>query len=477
MLRQYSISRALLTKYCGPAALSAALSLAAAGGTLAAPCTGPGAPTTTQTECLTAVQIPGNPLRSFDISWVNPDRAEYYLGDRSNAGIDIIDTKSNTFKRTIPGFVGIKLLGTGAVDNNHSGPDGVTSHGRWLYAGDGDSTLKVIDLNAPTASAIKQSISTGGTTRVDEMALTTDGKLLLAANNAEDPPFGTLFTANGDASTSAVSTITKITVDSSIIPPGFGLSIEQPAWEPETARFYTSIPVIANNPSGCNFDASKGPITCDGGLLVTDPTKPTAVVGAFDPTTNTGVVPLHACGPNGATVGPHENLLLGCTPGNNPSDTTTLVINAETKNYANIGGITGSDEVWFNAGDSRYYTGSSAAIKPVGSPLGSGAVLGVIDGTSVLIETIPQSSGSHSVAADCKHNEIFVPQVAPFAVVGAGGDLNTTAGPGSPTVGSLICGSNNGCVAVYIHQTDDEDNQDNQDNACQANDHENEHHH
>jgi hypothetical protein len=350
MLKAHGALRALIKKYAVSPVL-AAVSLAATDAALAAPCTGPGAPTTTQTECLTAVQIPGNPLRSFDISWVDPDRAEYYLGDRSNAGVDIIDTKSNTFKRTIPGFVGIKLLGTGAVDNNHSGPDGVVSHGRWLYAGDGDSTLKVIDLNAPTASAIKQSISTGGTTRVDEMALTTDGKLLLAANNAEDPPFGTLFTANGDASTSAVSIIIKITVDSSIIPPGFGLSIEQPAWEPETARFYTSIPVIANNPSGCNFDASKGPITCDGGLLVIDPTKPTSVVGAFDPTTNTGVVPLHACGPNGATVGPHENLLLGCTPNNNPSNTTTLVINAETKNYANIGGITGSDEVWFNQGE------------------------------------------------------------------------------------------------------------------------------
>jgi hypothetical protein len=85
-----------------------------------------------------------------------------------------------------------------------------------------------------------------------------------------------------------------------------------------------------------------------------------SVVGAFDPTTNTGVVPLHACGPNGATVGPHENLLSGCTPANNPSNTTTLVTNAETKNYANIGGITGTDEVWFNQGDRRYYTGSNA---------------------------------------------------------------------------------------------------------------------
>src|SRR5260221_14722229 len=76
----------------------AAASLAGAGAAFAA-CTGPGAPTDTQTRCLTAVQIPGNPLRSFDISWVNPDRAEYYLADRPNAGIDIIDTQHNTFVR------------------------------------------------------------------------------------------------------------------------------------------------------------------------------------------------------------------------------------------------------------------------------------------------------------------------------------------------------------------------------------------
>ena len=108
----------------------------------------------------------------------------------------------------------------------------------------------MIDLNAPTASAIKQTISTGGTTRVDEMALTSDGKLLLAANNAEDPPFATLFNANGDDATSHVSIITKITVDNTIIPTGAGLSIEQPAWDPTTKRFYTSIPIIANNPPG-----------------------------------------------------------------------------------------------------------------------------------------------------------------------------------------------------------------------------------
>ena len=80
------------------------------------------------------------------------------------------------------------------------------------------------------------------------MALTTDGKLLLAANNAEDPPFATLFTANGDAGVSNVTKITKITVDPTIIPTGSGLSMEQPTWEPSTKRFYVSIPIIANNP-------------------------------------------------------------------------------------------------------------------------------------------------------------------------------------------------------------------------------------
>jgi len=107
------------------------------------------------------------------------------------------------------GFVGIVLNPiTGAVNNNKSGPDGVTSHGGWVYGGDGDSTLKVFNLNSPgTYITPVQTISTGGTTRVDEMALTPDGKLLVAANNAADQPFATLFTANGNPGISSVSTI------------------------------------------------------------------------------------------------------------------------------------------------------------------------------------------------------------------------------------------------------------------------------
>ena len=59
------------------------------------------------------------------------------------------------------------------------------------------------------------------------------------------------------------------------------------------------------------------------------------------------------------------------------------------------------------------------------------------------------------MASDSKRNLIFVPQSAPVAVVGAGGD--TTA------VGAGICGSNNGCVGVFVHQVDHDKDDDDRD--------------
>ena len=69
------------------------------------------------------------------------------------------------------------------------------------------------------------------------------------------------------------------------------------------------------------------------------------------------------------------------------------------------------------------------------------AVLGVVSQFGTLIETIPQSSNSHSVAADAARNLVWVPQVAPASVVGPGGDTTT--------VGHDLCGGSDGCVVVY----------------------------
>jgi hypothetical protein len=126
--------------------------------------------------------------------------------------------------------------------------------------------------------------------------------------------------------------------------------------------------------------------------------------------------------------------MVGCTPANQPGDNETTIINAKNFRYVDVGDLTGSDEVWFDAGSRRYYTGSSA--------MPGGSVLGVVDGeTNFLLETVPQSSRSHSVAADRRQHKVFVPQAAPVSVVGSGGDTTT--------VGAGICGTTNGCIAVY----------------------------
>jgi hypothetical protein len=230
------------------------------------------------------------------------------------------------------------------------------------------------------------------------------------------------------------------------------------------------MPIIANNPAGCNYGQLTGPITCDGGLLVTDPaalTSPSAVEGLFNPAKNSGVIALKKCGPNGSTVGPDLNLLLACTPQNNPADVISLVINLTTKQQTPVANITGADEVWFNAGDNRYYTASSRDCAVAGTPCPAASqqkpVLGVINAeTNQLIEKVPQSSGSHSVAAASGRNLIFVPQVGTVAVVGSGGDTTT--------VGAGICGTNNGCVAVFRHR--DRDRDDDHDHDDHDHDHE-----
>jgi hypothetical protein len=426
-------------------AIKAALSLAAllaltSASAIAGPCTGPGAPTTTETKCLTAIAIPGNPLRSFDISWDDPERGLYFLGDRSNSGVDIISTKTNTFIGRAGGFVGI--LPAAALsdpqhvgaNNNISGPDGVVSRGNCLYAGDGNSTLRVYDISDPTNPKLVGSpISTGGTTRLDEMALTSDGKMLIAANNAEDPPFATLFMTDPRDCDSTVF-VAKIEADAATIPPGAGLSIEQPTWVESIHRFIVSVPTIANNSfdtPDCNYGSvtrnATAPTPCSGAVLVIDPTNILTPIEK--------VVSLNQCGPNGATVGPNDNVMVGCTPNNQSTDKETTIISTRNLNsYVDVGGLSGSDEVWFNEGSNRYYTGSSA--------MHGGAVLGVVNGTTnFLVEAIPQSSASHSVAADSRRNEIFVPQVAPKSVVGIGGEVKT--------VGAGICGSMTGCIAVY----------------------------
>src|SRR5579859_4511308 len=101
-------------------------------------------PAPATTVRIAKIAVPGKPLKAFDISWVDSASGHYYLGDRSNGAIDVVDILTNTVTAQIGGFKGP----TG--NNDTSGPDGVvtTFSNRELWAGDGDSTVKVVDLRA-----------------------------------------------------------------------------------------------------------------------------------------------------------------------------------------------------------------------------------------------------------------------------------------------------------------------------------------
>src|SRR5712692_6183014 len=317
------------------------------------------------------ISIPGAPLNSFDISWVDRSSQTYYLADRSNKGIDILNARNNTFVSRIGGFVGF----TGS--NETSGPNGVVVvHPRHeLWAGDGNSTVKVIDLQT---GQIVKSISTGGTKRADELAFDQKDDVILVANDADETPFVT-FISEKDR-----------TVPGHISFPDATNGIEQPIWDPETHLFYMSVPQIGADP-------------LHGGIAVLDP-RSLSLRTVFS---------VASCQPAGLALGPHQHLLLGCSQDAIAAGAhaQTIVMSArDGSTVATIREVGGSDQVWFNPGDGRYYL---AARGMTSNGLSTGTptpVLGVIDADdNKWVTNIPPGPNAHSAAADPLNNRIFVP--------------------------------------------------------------------
>ena len=306
----------------------------------------------------------GGPPTSFDISFVERAGQTYFLADRTNKGIDIFDASSNTFETRVEGFVGF----TGS--NDTSGPNGlVVVHDRdEVWAGDGNSTVKVIDLRTDT---IVKSISTGGTARADEIAYDQKDKLVLVANDADSPPFASLI----DTQSRAV--VAKISFDDATN------GIEQPVWDPETHLFYMSVPQIGADPN-------------NGGIAIIDPQTRSRV----------GTFAVQNCQPAGLALGPKQHLLLGCSGDNGVLATSgpqVQIMDARTGDIvAVIRRVGGADQVWFNPGDKHYYV--AARNNP------TGPVLGIIDAmTDTWIQNVSTGPNAHSVAANPINDEIFVP--------------------------------------------------------------------
>src|SRR5262245_49164840 len=153
----------------------------------------------TPVSLLGVIPIPGNPITSADISWVDPGTERYYFADRSNFGVDIVDAETNFYVGRVGGMAGPLPSGGGTTATNGPGPNGVlVTPNRKLWAGDGNSTARVADVDpdSPNYLNIIGSISTNiqacdnGTAtghycgRADELGYDPREHVILIANNA-----------------------------------------------------------------------------------------------------------------------------------------------------------------------------------------------------------------------------------------------------------------------------------------------------
>jgi hypothetical protein len=311
-------------------------------------------PTTPVYKLVDTIAVPGG-LAGFDISWVDPGSQRFYLADRTatkgTGRIDVVDTQTDKFLYSIPtrptefGFAGtIPAVTPGC---SISGPNGVVAIPQLnqLYVGDGDSTVKVVDLGAKAIVAI---IPTGGKCRADELAYDPVDHIIVIANPADNPPYLTF-----------ISTDTQ-TVLGKYFYPSTQVGLEQAQYNPLTKRFYISRPAVMPNPGGIDVI---NPITMQVETTYSTP----------------------SCSPAGLVITPNQKLVTSCG----------AVVDVASGNVITTVSNVGTDQIWYNPGDNRVYYGAPMS--------------GAVDAESnQLLATFPEAAG-HTLAVDPWNNKIFAP--------------------------------------------------------------------
>jgi DNA-binding beta-propeller fold protein YncE len=317
------------------------------------------------------LHVPGKPLAVFDIGFVNQEGI-YALADRSNGALELFNAADHRLIGQIAGFVGYhKASGTA-----HAGPNGVVAVGAdQFWASDGDSSVKVVDVRSRKIIA---SISTGGRYRTDEIAYDPRDQLVAAVNNADSPPFVTFI------STRSHRVIGKLEL------PRATDGAEQPLYDPLTGLLYLSIPVLDR-------------VEADGAVAVISPRSRKLI----------RLMPVRKCMPAGLALGPHDRLLLGCSDDGVAAGFAahSIVMSARSGKILADLPVGGSDEVWSDPRHHRYYL---AAVANTGGP-----ALGVIDSLDDrLLGVIATGPHAHSVAADARTGQVFVPIQADASLAG-----------------------------------------------------------
>ena len=355
--------------------------------------------------------IPWNPKTPGSVDQSTIYNGSYYLSDRTNAGVHVVNLTTKAQTALITGFV--TNFVNGSISPDVSGPNGliVLPDRNELYVGDGHGMVRVINL---FTNRIVANISTGSKTRADEFAYDMATGTVVVTNPNEETPFVSVINSKSRAVTS------KIKFPNAS-------ELEQPVFNTARKEFYVSVPSNPTNP---------------GGEIAVLNLRNNTISRAF-------TVP--QCVPAGIVLGPPNTLFIGCSEtqieefGYAASfimDMTTGAIKS------NISGVAGVDQVTYSKSTGFFY---ASAYLDLPSP-----ILAVISSNGSLVQKITTDNvTAHSVAVDQVSGLIAVPIQSRGIVLYSlenGVAAATSSGPSArPTssAGSLLV-VNGGALVVFL---------------------------
>jgi hypothetical protein len=312
---------------------------------------------------LNTVTIPNTPPSywCYDTAVIN--NKTYYLADNDRAGIDVIHDGHYPVYQGIIGkgqFTGIGGCKSGNYDTD--GPNGVVIAGNQIFAGDGNSSVRVYEKE--TGRFITR-ITTGGHLRSDEVTYDARDQMVIVANGSErndahqDAPF-----------LSFISTKHGKTFDHLVkrLPFPHANALEQPEWNPSDGKLYLTVPSSDQNPTG-EVD----------------------VINLA--TLNVSSIPTPNCEDAGLAFANREVAAVGCATGNQ------IVLNLHTHRLIRIP-VTSVDIV---AADTHFLFFASYGSET------QAPQLAVTDLQGRLLQTIPLTDVSHTVTVDKRDGHVYVP--------------------------------------------------------------------
>jgi hypothetical protein len=353
---------------------------------------------------------------SFDLGAVDPATGIYYLTDRTNKSIDVLNTQSPTtvtqFKQafagcnTTGGAQSVPTCGSG-TNNDASGPDGLDVVGPNLYVGD----VNALWILNKTNGALVKKISIPSTPnflRADEGCFDPDHNIYAISTPGADHPFMTF-----------VDTVTQNVIATVVMNDTSGNSaagLEACVYDSPTGKFFVNNDGSTANPRG---EVDGIPATAIAAL------KPGPTTVNLSSLAGVSKYPLGNCDPTGIATGPGNDLGVMCRQGNVGETLTFMILDKTNGNVLANLNIGGGDQITYDATSKRWYLGDSRWTA-TGTSCGSGSaacpltpVLGVVDGsTRTIVAKLLNGNNAHSVAVSGPNHLVVMPFTAPSATGG-----------------------------------------------------------